>query len=231
MNLLEQIGTDIEIRQFEERDYDAVVAVSNAVVPDRPWTVDELRYEDDHLDRGKYMLERHVARRSAKRGSRRVRRSAPSPLELPSPEVRDDHPRVPGPVGAWDRLAPLGPPAAIAAGARGAGGADAGEGGPRPRRTICPGAGVQRGHAEVGLAARRRIVRSLTVPARSGARGRRRRRDHNAGPRDGQRPELPARGVRPGHGAGRRRPQPRAVHAGRVYDLAPPHGGRTLVHP
>jgi len=44
MNLLEQIGTDIEIRQFEERDYDAVVAVSNAVVPDRPWTVDELRY-------------------------------------------------------------------------------------------------------------------------------------------------------------------------------------------
>jgi len=61
MNLLEQIGTDIEIRQFEERDYDAVVAVSNAVVPDRPWTVDELRYEDDHLDRGKYMLERHVA--------------------------------------------------------------------------------------------------------------------------------------------------------------------------
>src|SRR5256886_11845279 len=61
MNVLEQIGTDIEIRQFEERDYDAVVAVSNAVVPDRPWTVDELRYEDDHLDRGKYMLERHVA--------------------------------------------------------------------------------------------------------------------------------------------------------------------------
>src|SRR3989442_13522487 len=61
MNLLEQIEASIEIRQFEERDYDAVVAISNAVVPDRPWTVDELRYEDDHLDRGKYVLERHVA--------------------------------------------------------------------------------------------------------------------------------------------------------------------------
>src|SRR2546426_11085233 len=60
MNLLEQIEASIEIRQFEERDYDAVVAISNAVVPDRPWTVDELRYEDDHLDRGKYVLERHV---------------------------------------------------------------------------------------------------------------------------------------------------------------------------
>src|SRR5438552_16231924 len=61
MNLLEQIEASIEIRQFEERDYDAVVAISHAVVPDRPWTVDELRYEDDHLDRGKYVLERHVA--------------------------------------------------------------------------------------------------------------------------------------------------------------------------
>src|SRR3989442_12559033 len=61
MNLLEQIEASIGTRQFEERDYDAVVAISNAVVPDRPWTVDELRYEDDHLDRGKYVLERHVA--------------------------------------------------------------------------------------------------------------------------------------------------------------------------
>src|SRR3989449_8808444 len=61
MNLLEQIGTDLEVRQVGERASGAVVAVSNAVVPGRPWTVDELRYEDDHLDRGKYMLERHVA--------------------------------------------------------------------------------------------------------------------------------------------------------------------------
>lgn len=61
MNLLEEIGTDIEIRPFEERDYEAVVAVSNAVFPDRPWTVGEFRYEDAHLDQGKYVLERHVA--------------------------------------------------------------------------------------------------------------------------------------------------------------------------
>lgn len=60
MNLLEQIGTDIEIRPFGDRDYEAVVAVSNAIFPDRPWTVDELRYEDDHLVQGQYALERHV---------------------------------------------------------------------------------------------------------------------------------------------------------------------------
>lgn len=57
----EQIGADVEIRPFEERDYEAVVAASNAVFPDRPWTVDELRYEDEHLDRTKYVLERYVA--------------------------------------------------------------------------------------------------------------------------------------------------------------------------
>lgn len=57
----EQIRADIEIRPFEARDYGAVVAASNAVFPDRPWTVDELRYEDEHFDRTKYTLERYVA--------------------------------------------------------------------------------------------------------------------------------------------------------------------------
>lgn len=61
MNLIEQIGADIEIRPFEDRDYEAVVAVSNAVFPDRPWAAEELRYEDGHLDRGKNALERYVA--------------------------------------------------------------------------------------------------------------------------------------------------------------------------
>src|SRR5207245_11220652 len=61
MNRLQQISADVEIRPFEERDYEAVVAVSNAVFPDRPWTADELRYEDTHLDRTKYALERYVA--------------------------------------------------------------------------------------------------------------------------------------------------------------------------
>lgn len=57
----EQIGADIEIRPFEQRDYDAIVAVGNAVFPDRPTTVDELRYDDEHVDQTKYMLERYVA--------------------------------------------------------------------------------------------------------------------------------------------------------------------------
>ena len=60
MNLLEQIGADVEVRQFEERDYEAVVAISNAVFPDRLTTVVEFRYEDEHLDRTKYVLERYV---------------------------------------------------------------------------------------------------------------------------------------------------------------------------
>ncbi len=57
----EQVGAEFEIRPFEKRDYETVVAVSNAVFPDRPWTVDEVRYEDEHLDRTKYALERYVA--------------------------------------------------------------------------------------------------------------------------------------------------------------------------
>lgn len=61
MHIVELIGTDIEIRPFADRDYEGAVAVSNAIFPDRPWTVDELRYEDDHLTRGQYALERHVA--------------------------------------------------------------------------------------------------------------------------------------------------------------------------
>lgn len=57
----EKTSVDIEIRPFAEGDYDAVVAVSNAVFPDRPTTVEEWRYDDEHFDRTKYVWERYVA--------------------------------------------------------------------------------------------------------------------------------------------------------------------------
>ncbi|HEY3248195.1 MAG TPA: GNAT family N-acetyltransferase [bacterium] len=44
-------STSVAIRPFEERDYDGVVAVGNAVLPDRPGTVEEWRYDDDHYDK------------------------------------------------------------------------------------------------------------------------------------------------------------------------------------
>lgn len=57
----EQIRADIKIRPFDERDYDALVTVSNAIFPDRVTTVDEQRYEDGLFDRTKYAWERYVA--------------------------------------------------------------------------------------------------------------------------------------------------------------------------
>lgn len=41
---------DAVIRRFEDRDYPAVVAVTNAVFPDRHETVEEWRYDDEHFD-------------------------------------------------------------------------------------------------------------------------------------------------------------------------------------
>lgn len=57
----EQIRMDVAIRPFEERDYDALVGISNAIFPDRMTTVDEQRYEDGLLDRTRYVWERYVA--------------------------------------------------------------------------------------------------------------------------------------------------------------------------
>ncbi len=57
----EQRYLGLMIRAFDERDYDGVVRVSNACFPDQPTTVDEWRYDDVHLDRSRYHLERHVA--------------------------------------------------------------------------------------------------------------------------------------------------------------------------
>jgi GNAT superfamily N-acetyltransferase len=55
-----QASTGITIRLFGSRDYEAVVAVSNAVFPDRPSTAEEWRYDDEHFEK-RYVNERYVA--------------------------------------------------------------------------------------------------------------------------------------------------------------------------
>jgi GNAT superfamily N-acetyltransferase len=55
-------STAITIRLFGTRDYEAVVAVNNAVFPDRPSTAEEWRYDDEHFDK-QYVNERYVAER------------------------------------------------------------------------------------------------------------------------------------------------------------------------
>lgn len=54
----------VEIRPFRVADYEGVVAVSNAVLPDRPSTVEEWRYDDEHYDK-KCVNERFVAEDTA----------------------------------------------------------------------------------------------------------------------------------------------------------------------
>ncbi len=60
MELQQQTKLNVTIRSFEERDYAGAVAVSNAVFPDRPGTVEEWRYDDEHYDK-KFVNERYVA--------------------------------------------------------------------------------------------------------------------------------------------------------------------------
>ena len=60
MKMRQQVRADVTVRPFEERDYQGAVAVSNAVFPDRPGTVDEWRYDDEHYDK-KFVNERYVA--------------------------------------------------------------------------------------------------------------------------------------------------------------------------
>lgn len=57
---VKQASTAVTIRLFGTRDYEAVVAVHNAVFPDRPGTVEEWRYDDEHLD-ARCANERYVA--------------------------------------------------------------------------------------------------------------------------------------------------------------------------
>ncbi len=56
-----QVAPAIRVRAFADGDYDAVVAIANAVFPDAPGTVAEWRYDDDHWDATKYVKLRYVA--------------------------------------------------------------------------------------------------------------------------------------------------------------------------
>lgn len=60
MDTQQQIRANVIIRPFEDRDYAGMVAVSNAIFPDRPGTVEEWRYDDEHYDK-KFVNERYVA--------------------------------------------------------------------------------------------------------------------------------------------------------------------------
>jgi len=60
MDTQQQTRANVTIRPFEDRDYTGMVAVSNAIFPDRPGTVEESRYDDEHYDK-KFVNERYVA--------------------------------------------------------------------------------------------------------------------------------------------------------------------------
>lgn len=53
----------VRIREFEAEpeEYVALAAVDNAVYPEYPSDPDDIRYDDDHLDRTKYVLKRYLA--------------------------------------------------------------------------------------------------------------------------------------------------------------------------
>ena len=51
----------VTIRDFQPEDYAPLVALNNATFPEYPETVEEWRYEDDHVDRTKYVRGRLVA--------------------------------------------------------------------------------------------------------------------------------------------------------------------------
>lgn len=51
----------IQIREFTADDYSAIAEIGNALYPDYRYSADEIRYDDEHFDRTKYLLKRYVA--------------------------------------------------------------------------------------------------------------------------------------------------------------------------
>lgn len=49
------------IREFTPDDYVAIAEIGNAIYPDYRYSADEIRYDDEHFDRTKYLLRRYVA--------------------------------------------------------------------------------------------------------------------------------------------------------------------------
>ena len=49
------------IREFTPDDYVAIAEINNAIYPDYRYSADEIRYDDEHFDRTKYIFKRYVA--------------------------------------------------------------------------------------------------------------------------------------------------------------------------
>ncbi len=54
-------NTLTRVRDFAPADYEAWVAASNRCYPDYPWTVTEMRHQDDTFDRSRFFMTRLVA--------------------------------------------------------------------------------------------------------------------------------------------------------------------------
>ncbi len=52
------------IREFTADDYAAIAEISNAIYPDYRYSADEIRYDDEHFDKTKYIFKRYVAEMS-----------------------------------------------------------------------------------------------------------------------------------------------------------------------
>ncbi|MFQ5951493.1 MAG: GNAT family N-acetyltransferase [Candidatus Geothermarchaeales archaeon] len=51
----------VELRECEPEDYEDLAKIVNAIYPEYRTTADEMRYEDENLDRTKYTMKRYVA--------------------------------------------------------------------------------------------------------------------------------------------------------------------------
>jgi len=54
-------STVTRVREFVPADYEAWIAASNRSYPDYPWTVKEMRHQDDSFDRSRFFKLRLVA--------------------------------------------------------------------------------------------------------------------------------------------------------------------------
>src|SRR5438093_11666252 len=54
-------STVTRVRDFAPSDYEAWVAASNRCYPDYPWSVKEMRHQDDTFDRSRFLKSRLVA--------------------------------------------------------------------------------------------------------------------------------------------------------------------------
>ncbi|MGQ9734958.1 MAG: GNAT family N-acetyltransferase, partial [Candidatus Bipolaricaulia bacterium] len=51
----------VKLREFEPKDYAALIEIDHAIFPEYRYSVESWRYDDEHFDRTKYLLKRYVA--------------------------------------------------------------------------------------------------------------------------------------------------------------------------